>query len=204
MLKVAAPDQWRQDCDKAVELAPDDPRAYRLRAAGHSRAKDYANVARDCTKALDIDPEDVYALVLRAEAYRQLTRTDLALADASAALQLESEDATAYAVRALVYIDQGRDDLAGADLARAAQLDNQFKEWKENVERRTAMRRQVLPQLDISKILTPPGPFNPIGADGPAEPFRGPSNTWLAVVIPPAVLAFLVALAAGVRKARRA
>jgi tetratricopeptide (TPR) repeat protein len=204
MTKVAPPDRWRQDCDRALQLAPDDPHAYRLRAAGLSEAKDYDSVVRDCTKALEIDPEDVAALVLRAEAHRQRTRTDLALADASAALGLESESAGAYAVRGLVYIDQGREDLAGPDLARAAQLDKQFKELNDNFERRTAMRRLASGQFDLRPIVIPQSPWGANAADRPAEPFRGPSTTWYAVVIPLAVLAFLGALAAGVYRARRA
>jgi tetratricopeptide (TPR) repeat protein len=133
------------DCNTAIELAAENPRAFRLRAIAHGLLKNYEATIADCTRALELAPEDVIAYVQRAEAHLEKHNDDQTIADATAAIGLESEQAMAYALRGIAYANKGQQDRAASDLDKASRLDKQFAELKSAYARELAQERQQPP-----------------------------------------------------------
>lgn len=120
---------------EAIDLAPDNARAYYWRAGAHYALDNYQEAVNDYTQALELNPKDTAAYYWRGLVNYDLGENEQALADLSQAITLDPAAPAAYYWRAEVYqyglgdyekavadytqaIDLGYSDLAAAYLWR--------------------------------------------------------------------------------------
>jgi uncharacterized protein (TIGR03000 family) len=117
-------DQILEDCNAALRLAPDNPRAHALRAWAYChKDKQYEQALADCNAALQRDPENALAFAHRGHTYWHLQDYERALTDTTTAIRLAPRLALAYRDRGTVYRDRRQYDKAVADLTEAVRLD---------------------------------------------------------------------------------
>ncbi|MFG1668871.1 tetratricopeptide repeat protein [Streptomyces sp. Y7] len=109
------------DLDRALRLAPDDPRSLALRGEYHRAQERPDEAIRDLDRALGLHPDDAFALASRGAARLVRQEFDDALADLDRAVRLKPDYPWALVRRARVHRSRGDRDrqLADLDLAVA-------------------------------------------------------------------------------------
>ncbi|MDP8989409.1 MAG: tetratricopeptide repeat protein [Acidobacteriota bacterium] len=131
LIKTTRYDQAILNFKRAVELAPDNAEAYRMRGRAYVAQSDPAMAIRDFSRVSELQPRD--ATILAERGFVQLGQKDYpaAIADADRALALDPKLAQAYNLRASARRAAG--DLRGAieDFTKAIvwepNLDNYFQ-----------------------------------------------------------------------------
>jgi len=118
------------ECNKAIELNPNLPDGYGIRAWIYNQTEQYDLAIPDFTKALELDPNYVGDYADRAWAYVHTGQFDLAMADCNKAIELDPDFARAYMSRALAYKAQDRKAEAIADFEKFISLSDN-PEWIE-------------------------------------------------------------------------
>ena len=108
------------DLTKAIELEPDSPLGYVVRAEIFAKSSDHASAVRDYGTALDLDPSSLRASMGRARSRRTMGDTALAVEDYSAVLALDETNTTARRARGEARRALGDFDGAVADLGAIA------------------------------------------------------------------------------------
>ncbi len=122
LFAVSRYDQAILSVDRAIELKPNFPEAYLLRARSRLMAYDTAGAIPDFTKAIERGPRDAAALLDRGGAYLLLKNYSAAAADASAALAIDPRLAAAYNLRGRALRDGGNPQKALEDFNRAVEM----------------------------------------------------------------------------------
>ena len=112
-----------QDYNKALELDPNDVKAYNNRGFVHGRQCNYDLAIQDYNKALELDPKSAVVYTNHGIAYSYKGDYDRAIQDYNKALELDPKDAVAYNNRGIAYSDKGNYDLAIQDYNKALELD---------------------------------------------------------------------------------
>ena len=92
-----------EDCNHALQLAPQDARAYFCRALGEAFLQQYDLTVRDDTEAIRINPDFVLAYQSRGNAYNNLQQYDRAAADFTEAIRIRPGNGQFYLRRAGIY-----------------------------------------------------------------------------------------------------
>jgi tetratricopeptide (TPR) repeat protein len=110
------------DYTKAIEMKPDDAKAYFNRGAAYSAKGDMDLAIANYTKAIEMKPDDADAYFNRGNAYSAKGDKDLAIADYTKAIEIKPDDAEAYFNRGNAYSAKGDKDLAIADYRKSRKL----------------------------------------------------------------------------------
>jgi serine/threonine protein kinase/Tfp pilus assembly protein PilF len=92
-----------EDCNRALQLAPQDARAYFCRGLGEAFLEQYDLTVRDDTEAIRINPDFVLAYQGRGNAYNNLQQYDRAAADFTEAIRIRPNNGQFYLRRAGIY-----------------------------------------------------------------------------------------------------
>ncbi len=111
------------DYGRAIELAPDDPRAWDRRGALRLGAGELEAARADFDQALALDPDLASALSGRAGVWQGLDRPDLALRDYGDALEADPEDPLIWSNRGVLRARLGRYQEAIRDYSTSIRLD---------------------------------------------------------------------------------
>ena len=95
---------------KAIELAPDEPDLWALRATARYRLGQHGQALADVSKALDLAPRNARWWNQRAEIYLKLNHLDKAAADISKMVQLDPQHAPAIYLQTCLHL--ARNDMA--------------------------------------------------------------------------------------------
>jgi len=114
------------DCDKAIQLDPNNSSAYAVRGASYGWLGEYPKAIADCDKAIQLDPNYSFAYAVRGDSYRLLGEYRKAIADCDKAIQLDPNYSFAYAARGESYRLLGEYRKAIADCDKAIQLDPNY------------------------------------------------------------------------------
>lgn len=107
-----------------VELNPDNPRPYGLRAQVHENQGRYDSAVDDLTKAVERDPDNPVEYMYRAQAYYRLEEWDEVIRDLSKAIELGpgAKTATCYRNRGSAFLHLKDFRHAIEDLERCVEL----------------------------------------------------------------------------------
>ncbi|MGI5376155.1 tetratricopeptide repeat protein [Streptomyces sp. CA-251387] len=146
------------DLNRALELAPDDPRSLALRGEYHRVLDHHDQAIRDLDRALDLNPRDASAAASRGAVRLSRHQLDEALADLDRAVELKPDYPWALVRRARVHRDLGDAVRQLADLDRAVSLDPDWA-WV-RCERGDALRvagrdEEALADYDHALALEP-------------------------------------------------
>lgn len=112
------------DCNKAIELAPDSADAYYNRGDAYDEIGEYGKAIADYNKAIELDPNHASAYYNRGCAYGEIGAYDKAIADYNKAIELNPNDSLAYYNRGLAYTKRGEVSKAVSDLVKCIELSN--------------------------------------------------------------------------------
>ena len=113
------------DCDKALELDPNDYEVYTIRGKCYVELGQYEKCIRDCDKAIQLYLYEWAAYYNRALAYGSLGKYEQAIQDFSKVIEEfpnDSSYARAYYNRGVCYQELGDETKAQADFAKAKEL----------------------------------------------------------------------------------
>jgi len=110
------------ECIKAIELDPNLPDGYGIRAWIYNETGQYDLAIPDFTRALELDPDYISDYVNRAQAYINTGQFDLAIADCDEAIRRDSNYDLAYMRRAQAYMGQGKKTEALADCEKVLEI----------------------------------------------------------------------------------
>lgn len=144
--------------DRALELAPDDPRSLTLRGECRRALGRHDEAIGDLDKAIELNPDDAFALASRGAIRLGHGEFDEALADLDRAVRLKPDYPWALVRRARVHRSLGAPDRQLADLDRAVSLDPDWA-WV-RCERGDALRvagrdQEALADYDHALVLEP-------------------------------------------------
>jgi tetratricopeptide (TPR) repeat protein len=92
-----------EDCNRVLQFAPQDARAYFCRGLGEALLEQYDLTVRDDTEAIRINPDFVLAYQGRGNAYNNLQQYDRAAADFTEAIRIRPNNGQFYLRRAGIY-----------------------------------------------------------------------------------------------------
>lgn len=92
-----------EDCNRAIQLAPQDARAYFCRGLGEAFLEQYDLTVRDDTEAIRLNPDSVLAYQGRGNAYNNLQQYDRAADDFTEAIRIRPNNGQFYLRRAGIY-----------------------------------------------------------------------------------------------------
>ena len=110
------------DYDQAIQLQPDNAKAYNNRGLAYAYKGDYDRAIADYDRAIQLRPDHAKAYNNRGLAYYDKGDYDRAIADYTQAIQVRPDDAGAYNNRGVAYAAKGYYDRAIADHDQAIQL----------------------------------------------------------------------------------
>ncbi len=108
---------------RAIELAPNDAKAYRGRGAAYGNQGKFDLALADCEVAIKLAPNFSDGFQTRGWVYGEQAQYDKAIADETTAIQLNPDNAKAYLNRGYAYGELGKHDKEIADDTTAIQLD---------------------------------------------------------------------------------
>ncbi|MCW8375446.1 ATP-binding protein [Streptomyces justiciae] len=126
-----------EECDRAIELAPDSALAHYGRGLTLQLMDDYPAALTAFDRADELSPDTGWIIAERAETYRLAGRIEEAVADFDRALALDPTDAGALTGRGVCRHVLGRYDEALADFNRSLAIDDDL--W--TLVRRARLRR---------------------------------------------------------------
>jgi lipoprotein NlpI len=100
------------DCDKSIEIKPDDSTVYHLRAASLGRIEKHDRAIADLTHAIQLAPKEASHYFSRGIAHSRNGNGEQAIADFTKTLELEPNDADALLMRAQAFKAKGDHDQA--------------------------------------------------------------------------------------------
>ncbi len=115
-------DKQAADYGKAIELEPEKPEYYLLRARALVKRQEFEASLADLTKAIELEPTKVEYLLIRSRAYQQQEKYDEALADVDKAAEFAPENAAVFEQKGVVLQSQGKSEEAIAAFDRATEL----------------------------------------------------------------------------------
>ena len=116
-------DQSLEDCNKVIQLNPDDPRGYNCRGFGHQLLKQLEAAIPDYNEAIRRKPNFALAYEHRGTTYTLLQKYDRAIADYTEAIKLTPKNAVYYVHRGTAYSYLRQFDKAIQDYTDAILLD---------------------------------------------------------------------------------
>lgn len=118
------------DFTKALELDPDNVRAYFGRGTAYEDLNDFQNAIEDFTLAIHVDPDDAQNYRERGRAYTGLENFSAALDDYRKALELNPDDVDTHRELGYLHIAIGDYDQAFEDFSTALSYtpENMFEE----------------------------------------------------------------------------
>jgi len=111
------------DFDEAIQLDPENVRAYLNRGNAYYYLKEYQRAIYNYDKVIQIDANDAHAYNNRGVAYGYLKKYKRAIDDFDKAIQVEPDYALAYIGRGITYNDLKKYQSAIDDFIKANQLD---------------------------------------------------------------------------------
>ncbi|MBI3724471.1 tetratricopeptide repeat protein [bacterium] len=111
---------------RAIELAPEIPRAWYLRGLAREELRDLDGALGDASRAIDLDARSAKSFELRGELHRAKGELEQAEADWARCLELDSRSTAALVGRAAARFRRGDYRGAGADASRATELDGRM------------------------------------------------------------------------------
>jgi len=111
------------DFTKAIEIDPNDVKAYSMRGACYTKQNNYAQAIADYTKAIEINPNLAPIYEGRGFAYGKQGNYNQAIVDCNKAIEINSTNAEFYDVRGFVYFEMGNLNQAITDYNQAIQID---------------------------------------------------------------------------------
>lgn len=108
--------------DRAIALAPLEPRGYLLKTKALTKLRRYEEAEVSARRAVELDPDNPEAHLSLAWVLLHLNRPVEAIVAATRAIKLDPKDAKAYAMRALAYERMGDHEAKLKDLRMAAKL----------------------------------------------------------------------------------
>jgi tetratricopeptide (TPR) repeat protein len=117
------------DLAAALEITPDNAKAYYTLGAVYSRKEDTEHAIADYTKAIDLDPKYVDAYEARARLHKDKGNAEQAQADGQRVIDIRTEEvnkqpknAWSYVIRSCAYKEAGDPAHAVGDLSKAIEL----------------------------------------------------------------------------------
>ncbi|MEN9979485.1 MAG: tetratricopeptide repeat protein [candidate division WOR-3 bacterium] len=107
---------------RAIELKPDDPKAYNNRGLAYYQKGELDKAIPDFSKTIELKPDLAEAYNNRGLAYYLKGELDKAIPDSSKAIELKPDYAEAYFNRGLAYAEQGELDKAIPDYSKTIEL----------------------------------------------------------------------------------
>ena len=114
------------DYNKAIQINPNDAKAYYNRGNIYSEQKKWDLALADYNKSIQSNPNNARAYYNRGNFYSEQKKWDLALADYDKAIETNPKYVTAYNNRGIVYYKQRKWDLALADFNKAIQINPKY------------------------------------------------------------------------------
>lgn len=111
------------DCNKIIQLAPEDARGPNCRGAAYLQTKQYEMALRDFSEAIRLKPDFELAYLFRGTAYSGLQQYERAVQDFDAALRLQPRDILALRRRGAALIALKQYDKAIEDYTQALRVD---------------------------------------------------------------------------------
>ena len=108
--------------NKAVELNPEDYKAYSNRAALYNERREADLAIQDLNRAIELNPDNAELYTRRGEVYLEMDKTDLAILDYNTVIKIDPDSAAAYENRANCFRYLGDMDKACSDWKRACEL----------------------------------------------------------------------------------
>ncbi len=115
------------DCERIIELEPENPAAYFQLAKARKATGDAFGAIADLTRAIAIKEDFPEAYLSRAEILLSMGQAKEALPDAEKGVGLAPEEETAYLLRGQIHAALGEAEEAAADFRRTLEL-NPFNE----------------------------------------------------------------------------
>ncbi|MEV0317107.1 tetratricopeptide repeat protein [Streptomyces sp. NPDC050658] len=112
--------------DRAIELDPEQERAFYGRGFTHKLQNDFPAALADLDRAYALDPDADGILALRGETHRLMENFETAIADLDLAIEKSPSDPMPWADRGVCRQALGSLDAALADLDRAMELDPEY------------------------------------------------------------------------------
>ncbi|MCU0978915.1 MAG: tetratricopeptide repeat protein [Pirellulaceae bacterium] len=140
--------------EKAIQLKPDSPLGYTLRARWKVLKEDMDGALNDLDQAIKIEPRDVMALVIRARLH--LSQDNLAAAkdDVERMLLISPGLVQGILMRSMIYAEEGRVGDAIADIESLLKQDPKNVSWRLQLAGYYIKDRRPSKALDIfTKIL---------------------------------------------------
>lgn len=151
-------DRALAEYDRAVELDPEQERAYFGRGFTHKLRHEFDAALADLDRAHELDPDADRVLALRGETHRLRGDHEAAIADLDRAIAMDPADPMPWADRGLVRNGLGQNDAALADLDRAVELDPDYA-WalvqRAGVHSDREETERALADLDRALALAP-------------------------------------------------
>jgi tetratricopeptide (TPR) repeat protein len=110
------------DCNKAIQLDPNNADAYKIMGWAKARKGEYDGAITDCDKAIQLDPQSASAYDARAWVKVFKKDDDGAIADWDKAVELDPKNEHLHESRGLCQRRKGLYDEAIADFSRAIEL----------------------------------------------------------------------------------
>ena len=107
---------------KAIELKPDDEKAYLNRGVSFDNISQYDKAIADYNKAIELNPDDEKAYVNRGVTFTNISQYYKAIADYNKAIELKPENEKAYVNRGVTFGRLSQYDKAIADYNKAIEL----------------------------------------------------------------------------------
>ncbi len=114
------------DCEKAIEIDPDNDKAHNNRGVLFNITKQYSLALNEFNKANRINPHNANVYFNRAITYSYLKQYDRSLLDYNMALAIESQYVGAYINRGILYRKLSRTSLAMEDFNQALSINPEF------------------------------------------------------------------------------
>ena len=118
---------WKYDFDiakytKAIELNPNDIRAYNNRAIAYFKKGGYDLAISDFNRVIELNPAYDLVYVNRGSAYQAIGHYDNAIADFTTAAGLNPKNSMAYNNRGFCYLLMGNLNEAEKDIGKALEI----------------------------------------------------------------------------------
>jgi len=114
---------------KALELDPDNDKAYILRAMAYSKLNDHENASADFDRAIVFEEKDAELQYLSGAAYYQLFENEIALERLNRAIDMKNNFLEAYQVRSLVLMELDRYQEALEDCQKCLKIKEDEKSF---------------------------------------------------------------------------
>lgn len=114
---------------RALELDPDNDKAYILRAMAYSKLSDYENASADFDRAIVFEEKDAELQYLSGAAYYQLSENEIALDRLNRAIDMKNNFLEAYQVRSQVLMELDRYQEALEDCQKCLKIKEDEKSF---------------------------------------------------------------------------